>query len=114
MNIDELTVKQVREIKALLGGRAKIRREADLPFKPGDKILIRTVTMIQVGRLRTIGRDFFVLDDAAWIADTGLFSEFLKTGKMSEVEPFPSWCLVGRGAVIDIAPWDHELPRARK
>ena len=113
MNIDELTLGQLKQIQKAVGCNTPKKKD-DLPFKVGDKILIRTVTMIQVGRVRTIGRDFFVLDDAAWVADTSLFSECLKKGTINEVEPFPSWALVGRGAVIDIAPWDHDLPRVRK
>lgn len=49
MNFDKLTVKQPAGAK--------------LPFAPGDTLLIRTVTMILLGRLRAIGRDFFVLED---------------------------------------------------
>ena len=33
-----------------------------LPFGVGDKVLIRTVTMIQIGRVAGAGPDFLVLD----------------------------------------------------
>jgi hypothetical protein len=85
-----------------------------LPFKEGDAILIRTVTMIDVGRVRTIGPDYIVLDDAGWVADTGRFSEMLDKGTVSEFEKAPSWLLVGRGAICDAFPWDHALPKATK
>jgi hypothetical protein len=92
--------------------RAKVSK--GLPFKAGDAILIRTVTMIQVGRVVEIGHDYFTLDDGGWVADTGRFSEMLATGKMNEFERVPTWFVVGRGAVVDIYPWAHELPKATK
>ena len=118
MNIDELTVKQLREIQALmpgLGAPMPERKESTpLPFKPGDAVLIRTVTMIQVGRVKAIGRDFFVLEDGGWIADTGRFSTMLETGAVNEFERAPSWMLVGRGAIVDVWPWAHAIPKATK
>ena len=54
------------------------------------------------------------LDDAAWIADTGRFSDALKNGNLNEVEPYPGSCFVSAGAVVDVSEWAHELPRTRK
>lgn len=85
-----------------------------LPFDVGDAILIRTVTMIQVGRVTKIGADFFVLEDASWVANTARFSETLAMGVLDEVERCPSWVLVGRGAVVDVFPWAHALPEKTK
>ena len=113
MNIDELTVKQLREIQGMCGTRSKRAPEA-LPFAVGDAILIRTVTMIQVGKVRAIGRDFFTLEDGGWVADTGRFSEMLEKGTINEFERAPDWFLVGRGAIVDVYPWKHPLPKATK
>ena len=86
-----------------------------LPFAIGDKIFIRTVTHHQVGKLIGIGVDFFVLANASWVADSGRFGDALKNGTLNEVEKCPGpWCVVGRGGVIDIHPWDHDLPAATK
>jgi hypothetical protein len=113
MDIEELTLKQVRNLRELLPA-VKKRDRIPLPFKVGDAIVIRTVTMIQVGRVERIGRDFIVLVGGGWVADTGRFSEFLAAGTMNEFEKAPSWMLVGRGAICDVFPWAHDLPKATK
>jgi len=72
------------------------------PWKIGAIYLIRTVTMIDTGRLVGVTEHELVLEDAAWIADTGRFSETLKSLDFTEIEPFPDGrVIVGRGAVID-------------
>lgn len=113
MNVDEMTIGQAREIAKMLCGGERAKEEP-LPFKVEDAILIRTVTMIQVGRVRTIGRDFITLDEASWVADTARFSETLSKGTLNEVECCPSWVVVGRGAIVDIFPWTHALPKDTK
>lgn len=115
MNIDELTLGQLREIRKVCGVRAKVKVEKEeLPFGPGDKLLIRTVTMIQLGVVKSIGRDFIVMDDGGWVADTARFSETLASGKLNEFERAPSWFLVGRGAIVDVYPWAHAIPKETK
>ncbi len=90
--------------------------ELKFPFGKGDKVLIRTVTMIQTGKIKGIGPDWIELEQAAWIADTGRFAQTLAEGTVSECEPVPGdgRCVVGRGAVIDIFDWPHDLPRKQK
>lgn len=95
--------------------QTKPKTQDGLPFGPGDAILIRTVTMIDVGRVTAIGPDYIILEDASWIADTERFEQTLKTGACREVERFPvPWVLVGRGAIVDVAPWKHGLPLETK
>lgn len=94
--------------------KSTIKQASGLPFKIGDAIFIRTVTHHQVGRVRTIGQDYIVLDEASWVADDGRFSVALSTGKLNEIERCPSWCMVGRGAIVDVFPWGHELPKDTK
>lgn len=77
----------------------------------GKKVFVRTVTHYYTGRLHSAEGGFLRLDDAAWIADTGRFSAALKTGDLSEVEPYPGTCYVAAGAVVDVSEWQHELPR---
>lgn len=72
------------------------------PFKIGANYLIRTVTMIDTGRLVEVTPTEIVLEDAAWVADTGRFSDALRSCVFGEVEPFPDGrVIVGRGALID-------------
>jgi hypothetical protein len=61
----------------------------DLPFEIGGEYFIRTVTYHLTGRVKNIVGKFLVLEDAAWIADSGRFSEFFtKPSSALEVEPF--------------------------
>lgn len=111
MNIEELTLKQIRELQSLLGGT---QVDKSHPFKVGESYLIRTVTMTQVGRLEAVHEQELVLSSASWVADTGRFYDALKTGKLNEVEPFPNEAIVGRGAICDAVIWTHTLPREQK
>ena len=83
-------------------------------WKIGEKYFVRTVTMALTGKLIAVDEHELVLDNAAWIADTGRFADFLKTGQANEVEPFPDSVLVGRGAVIDACVFKHDLPNTQK
>jgi hypothetical protein len=112
IDIESLTVKEVREIASLAG--CGFQRAAEHPWRVGSIYLIRTVTMIQTGRLKRVTAQELVLEDAAWIADTGRFAGALVSGDFGEVEPFPTGdVIVGRGSVIDavIIP---SAPRSQK
>ena len=113
MNIDELTLGQIKEIQSLACGKTPAPSQ-DFPFKVGESVFIRTVTHHQAGRIVSIGRDWVLLDEAAWIADDGRFHEALAKGVFKEVEPVPGLCMVGRGAIVDMFPWPHPLPRTVK
>lgn len=81
----------------------------------GKNVLIRTVTMTLTGRLVAVADMELVLEDAAWVADTGRFADALAEGTLNEVEPFPTGrVLVGRGAVVDACLWAHALPRTQQ
>ena len=102
----EITISDLRE----LFGNAS----SSSPWELGAIYLIRTVTMIDTGRLVAVTPQEIVLEDAAWIADTGRFSDALKKAEFSEVEPFPDGkVIVGRGAVID-AVKISKAPREKK
>ena len=97
MDLDELTIGDAKKLASMF---SKCAQES--PWEVGKNYLIRTVTMIQTGRLVAVMPQELVLEDAAWIADTGRFADALRTGKFCEVEPFPDGrVIVGRGAVID-------------
>lgn len=61
-----------------------------VPFKIGKSYFFRTVTYHLTGRVSQIVGKFLVLEDAAWIADSGRFNEFVKgnSNESLEVEPF--------------------------
>jgi hypothetical protein len=80
----------------------------------GKKVFVRTVTHHYTGLLVETDATFMRLDDAAWIADDGRFTQALANGTLNEVEPFPGSCLVAIGAVVDLCEWTHDLPRAQK
>lgn len=77
------------------------------------KYLIRTVTNYSLGTLERIDGDFLVLSGASWVADTGRFTEALKSGKLEEVE-ITNECYVNINAIVDAFPWQHKLPTEQK
>lgn len=83
-------------------------------WKLGQAYFIRTVTMYLTGRLIKIEPQELVLEEAAWIADTGRFSDAMKTGSFSEVEPFNGPIIVGRGSIVDAQEWALILPKEKK
>lgn len=83
-------------------------------WKVGEKYIIRTVTMYQIGELVYFDEHDIVLKDAAWIAETARFYNCLKEGELSEVEPFVDDVLVNRRAIVDATKWRHTLPREQK
>lgn len=100
MNIDELTLGQIKEIQNLVGPDSA--KQSQHAYEIGKIYLIRTVTMIDVGRLVQVTDQELVLEDAAWIADTGRFNDMLKGSEPNEIEPFPDGrVIIGRGAIID-------------
>lgn len=80
----------------------------------GQSYVIRTVTMIQIGRLIEVTDNELVMEEASWIADTGRWMNFLKDGKINECEPFPDKIIVGRQSIIDATQWNHKLPKDQK
>ena len=80
----------------------------------GKNVLVRTVTHYYTGFLAAIIDGFLVLDDAAWIPDTGQWSNALLTGHLTEVEPYPATAYVAFGSVVDLSVWGHDLPRTVK
>lgn len=111
MNIEELTIAQAREISRLFGCT---QPQTSHPYTIGSPYFIRTVTHHHTGRLVQVTEHELVLEDAAWIADDGRFSDALKSGNFGEVEPFPDGpVIIGRGSVID-AVKISTTPRSQK
>ena len=112
MNIEELTIGEARKLASIFNDKSI----SDNPYKIGGDYLIRTVTMIDTGKIVGITEHEIVLESAAWIADTGRFSEALAGEiKFSEIEPFPEGqVIVGRASVIDAVQIKFPLPRSKK
>lgn len=74
----------------------------------GKIVFLRTVTMTNVGVLEAITPNTFIISRAVWVANSGRWANFCKTGNADEVEPFgdgPVW--VAKAGIIDVG----ELPR---
>jgi len=80
----------------------------------GKSYMIRTVTYFWTGWLVSQTDDELVLEDAAWIADTGRWTQAINDGELSEVEPVKCPVRINPAAVVDVCEWWHELPRAQK
>lgn len=92
------------------------KANAEHPYRIGAAYLIRTVTNYYTGRLVAVGPQELSLTDAAWIADTGRFTQAVAAGSLQEVEPYPDGAtvIIGRGAVIDAVEITWDLPRRQK
>ena len=127
MNIDELTIGEAKQLARLFSSQdtkppAEVLTGAaglsgpPCPFEIGSAYFIRTVTFHLTGRVRAVVGGFLVLDDAAWIADSGRYADALKKGAsaLSEVEPLPDGTFVALSAITDASPWVHTLPKEQK
>lgn len=109
MNIDDLTIGELKSLQSLIGGGESLQ-----PFKIGKAYLIRTVTHIDIGIVEAVGDKELVLSSASWIADTGRFHQCVSEGKLDEVEPYVNEVILGRGAIIDATEWTHGVPKDQK
>lgn len=114
VKIDDLTIGQAKMLVQMFGASPVETPTALHPWEVGKIYLIRTVTMIDTGRLIEVTPQELVLEDAAWIADTGRFADAVASAEFGEVEPFPDGrVIIGRGAVID-AVTINSVSRSRK
>jgi hypothetical protein len=118
---ETITIDEVKYIRADSVKKETIKptMEGDfLPFEIGAIYFIRTVTMIQVGRVVAASHRYLVLEEAAWVASTGRFADALRKWEFNEVEPFPdhSPVIVMLGAGVDAqkAPTTAKTLRSQK
>lgn len=113
MKIDDLTIGEARQLASMFSP-STIPADTTGPWEIGKNYLIRTVTMIDTGKLVAVSPQELVLESAAWVADTGRFAGALQSCEFNEVEPFPEGRLIiGRGSVID-AIQIPTLPKKQK
>jgi hypothetical protein len=79
----------------------------------GKGFYFRTVTYHLTGRVKKVMGNFLMLEDAAWIADSGRFTQAIKDGILNEVEPV-GIAFVNLETVTDFFPWNHALPVEQK
>lgn len=82
-------------------------------FELGKAYFIRTVTFHLTGRVVRTAGQFLILEDAAWIADSGRFAQALSKGSLNEVEPVGE-AIINTGSITDAFPWKHALPKEQK
>lgn len=107
--IDKLTISEAREIASIFGSATRKSHS----FQIGGKYLFRTVTCYYTGQIEAITDTDIVLSSAAWIADTGRFSDALTSCDFNEVEPYPERVILNRSAIVDATPINI-LPRSQK
>lgn len=112
--IDDLTIGEARELASMFSNKAPNLTQSH-SWKIGAYYAIRTVTMAYTGKLISVTDTDIVLDEAAWIADTGRFAQFVESPAQTanEVEPFPRPVIVFRGGLID-AVEVPDVPRSQR
>ena len=84
------------------------------PYVIGKWYAIRTLTMIQTGKLEAVHQKELVLSSAAWIADTGRWMQFCQNPENAlEVEPFANNVIVSRSNIIDASQIVEFLPNQK-
>jgi hypothetical protein len=86
---------------------------SDLKDLIGKSFYFRTVTYHIVGKVKKIIGNIAQLETASWIADSGRFSDAIKKGTLSEVEPVGN-AFVNIASCVDFFPWIHKLPTEQK
>ena len=84
------------------------------PYEIGKNYIIRTVTMTYTGKLVWVGDKELVLENPAWIADSGRWTQAVRNGTLDEVEPMNERAIIGRGAIVDASVIIWVLPTNQK
>jgi len=112
MKLDELTIAEAKKLARVFNPQQAASNDSH--WEIGANYMIRTVTMIDAGKLVAVTPQELVLENASWIADTGRFMQAIEKAEFGEVEPFPEGqVIIGRGAIID-AVKIKTIPRSQK
>jgi hypothetical protein len=104
----------LNKIAALLAQAVPQSPSDGHPYVVGKWYAIRTLTMIQTGRLEAVYEKELVLSSAAWIADTGRWMQFCENPQNAlEVEPFANDVIVSRSNIIDASQIIEFLPNQK-
>lgn len=112
---------ELSELVALIGRISGGGQPSGFPSESsfwvvGQHYFIRTATYHQTGRLVKVEGPELIFDNAAWIADSGRFTEAMKTGSFNEVEVWPDdrLVLINRTAISDASQLPSGSPRSQK
>ena len=103
VDIDKLTLGEVKEIQRLAVGNYHISRGLQ-PYGVGEKWFFRTVTHHLIGEIKAVGAQEILLKGGTvmWVADDGRFQDLFEKGQPKETEVYgQNDVVVGRGSVID-------------
>lgn len=118
IDIDKLTIAEARQIASMFPCAPTLSTAtaiSDAHWRIGKNYFIRTVTHHHTGRLAAVTDKELVLENAAWIADDGRFTNSLAKCEFNEVEMFPANArvIIGRGSLID-AVEITDIPQSQK
>jgi len=82
---------------------AKVKSVQKHPYVIGEQWFIQTATLYYVGTLTGVTEGELIIEDSAWVADTGRFNEFMSGKQAAEMEPCGS-VVINRGAIISAMP----------
>ena len=85
--------------------------ETNEGYEIGANYIIRLVTMIYMGKLVGITPTEYLLTNAVWVAETERYTEFLRSGAVTECEIYPPHLIVhiSRGALADAVKFEGPL-----
>lgn len=94
-------------------GEESFKEIQSLKDMVGEKFFFRTVTYHLTGRVKKVIGSILELENAAWIADSGRFTQAIKEGKLNDVEPVGR-AYININSVVDFFPWKFRLPETQK
>lgn len=80
----------------------------------GKMVMLRTVTLYYIGRVKAIDGMGVLLEDAAWVADQGTMNDCLRTGQVKEWDTFDEPVYVALAPMVDCIAWKHKPLPAKK
>ena len=105
MNKEELVISL---IDRLVGEEKPVVNRTGYEKYIGKNVLIRTVTHHYTGAVTDVTGLTLNIENAAWLADSGRFHEFLKDpDNANEVEPYPNPVTINLYSILDVT----EIPK---
>ena len=104
----ELTLQEIKEL--LTGNTVK-----EIPVLTGKSYFFRTVTYHTTGKVLRVEKGFVVVNNAAWIADSGRWADSVVKNEYEEVEIYPDnkEVYINIDSIVDYHEVD-KLPRETK
>lgn len=116
MNINDLTIGQLRELTPLINGH--VTQSKSHGFEVGKAYFIRSVTHHYLGRVIEIYNLCIVMEACVWVADDGRFHKLMggEWDSSSEREPYgkEKKVQIFFGGMLDATEWSLEIPTSEK